>query len=489
MRNGHNVIILICDTLRSNHLGCYNSEMDTPAFDSAAADGVLFESAFSTAPGTPVSHASLYTGQYPSEHGVTGQYLDLPTDVPVIAEWFRDAGYDTFGITGPGKMGSDWNYDRGFDDLYEWYYDRPSLLSREGIMKAISDPKFLRFYYRRMTRGDNLTRYKFDMIRERIQSELDAPYFVLCNFLTVHAPYDPPRPYKKRANPDYSRPMVYLLEHFFEDPRAVNDPDIRYERIRHLQNQTSDAVGRYLDDPDYFNDKEIQFLRNWYNAAVQFLDDELERFLEFYRRELQDDTILILTADHGEQLGERGLWEHSHYFYDETVKIPLIMLGPQSPACTRRSDLASHVDIFDTLCDCCGLERPETTSGISLFSDEERSAVFMEYGERDIDDFATKSGHGRYLDPDKLRELSAGRKAIRTKQYQLEIDSNGNERLLTVPEQTEISDPPADVLADLRERLFDTLGDEYGVWPEGKPDEDTLTEQLEENLARLGYID
>ena len=124
----------------------------------------------------------------------------------------------------------------------------------------------------------------------------------------------------------------------------------------------SEGIGRYLADPSYLNDREIGLLRDWYTASVQYLDDELERFLEFYREELIDDTVLVLTADHGEQLGEHGLWAHSYYLYDETLKIPLIMVGPEVPSGAQRSDLASHVDLFGTLCDICGVETPQSVS-------------------------------------------------------------------------------------------------------------------------------
>lgn len=488
MTQQYNVIVLIFDTLRSDYLGCYGGRSETPNFDSAARDGVLFESAFSTAPGTPVSHASLYTGQYPSEHSVTGQYIDLPHDIPVMAEWFQQAGYDTFGITGPSKMGSDWKYDRGFNELYEPYYDCPPIPSKAGLMKLATDPKFRRYAYRKMTRGGNgHTRLKFDLLKKKVTSGLDRPFFALCNFLTVHAPYDPPRPYKERETPALSRPRFEILNEVLDVESVIDDPDIHMDRISNIEG--SDGVGRFLADPSYLNDSEIQWLRDWYTASVRYLDAELGRFLDRYRKQLHDDTILLMTADHGEQLGEHGLWEHSHYFYDETLKIPLIMVGPDIPRGVRRTDLASHVDVFDTLCDLCGLDRPETTSGQSVFSDDKRDAVYMEYGERDLADFANKSFHGRYLDQQQLVEFAAGRKAIRTKSYRFEIDSNGTEKLFAMPEESEVVDPPENVMTRLRQRLRNTLGEEFGIWPEGDPDEIQMTAKAEQNLRELGYIE
>jgi arylsulfatase A-like enzyme len=486
MGSQHNVIVLIFDTLRSDHLGCYGGEA-TPAFDSLAADGVVFESAFGTAPGTPISHASLYTGQYPSEHGVTGQYMDLPTDRPVIADHFREAGYETFGITGPAKMGSEWGYDRGFDELFEHYHDLPSPTSWRSVTKSLTDARFRRYFARKLTRGGTeKTRFKFELLRDRIEDEFAQPFCAVCNIPTVHSPYDPPRPYKRTATPEFSRPRLNLLEVLLDDPGTVADPEVRMERVMDVQ--TATGIGQFLADPNYLNEAEIRLLRAWYAASVSYLDDEFERFLAYYRDRLQDDTVLVVTADHGEQLGEHGLWGHSHGLYDETVKVPLVVAGPGVPDGERRRDLASHVDVFDTLCDLCGVERPGTTSGLSLFEGRERDAVFMEYGERDVDEFA-ENAHGRYLGPDRLRELAAGRKAVRTHDHRLEVTSDGDERLFVFPGEVELEDPPRDVTTRLHDRLLDELGDDFGVWPEGDPDDLGLQARVKDNLRDLGYVE
>jgi arylsulfatase A-like enzyme len=486
MKNGYNTIILIFDTLRPDYLGCYGRGLDTPAFEAAADQGVVFEAAFGTAPGTPVSHASLYSGQYPSEHGVTGQYIDVPESVPVLAEWFRDAGYETFGITGPSKMGSDWGYDRGFDELFEPYYDLPDPTSWRSLARSLTDRRFGRHFARQLTRGGReKTRFKFELLRDRIASSLDRPFLAVSNFTTVHAPYDPPRPYKQRLTPGYSRPPLFLLEYLLDDHGAVEDEDIRLDRVVNVQ--TGDGIGRYIADPSYLNEKEVQLARTWYAAAVSYLDDELARFMRFYRRELQDDTVLILTADHGEQLGEHGLWEHSHRCHDETLQVPLVVIGPDVPAGERRSDLASHVDIFDTLCDLCGVTPPAETSGHSLFGDRRREAVYMEYGERDRAAFA-ETGQGHHLGPERLSELCAGRKAVRTDDYRYELTSDGTEQLFRLPEQVEVTGRSA-VRRRLRRDLLSTLGETFGHWPEGDPDDLEMNGQVRANLRRLGYIE
>jgi arylsulfatase A-like enzyme len=487
MSQGPNVIVLIFDTLRSDYISPYDTDIVTPAFRTAAEIGTVFESAFAAAPGTPVSHASIYTGKYPSEHGVTGQYIDLPKDVPVLAEEFSEAGYDTFGVTGPSKMGSDWQYDRGFDELFEPYHDMPPADSLASLRTAVEDEMFRRYLIRKITKGGSeRTRYKFDLIQNRIRSDVEQPFFILSNFVTVHSAYDPPRPYKEDINSVFSRPRLQIVETLLDDHGEIDDQDIRSERVMNME--WSEGIGRYLADTSYLNDREIGLLRDWYRASVQYLDDEFGRFLDFYRKELIDDTVLVLTADHGEQLGEHGLWAHSYYLYDETLKIPLIIVGPEVPSGARRSDLASHVDLFGTLCNICGVETPQSMSGASLFAEYDRDAVFMEYGQRDTKKFS-KTSHGEYLDDKQLRAICAGRKAIRTEDFRFEITSHGTEHLYSLPEQIDVTGQHPDLTASLKARLVETVGDDFGTWPEGNPEELQIGEQVQRNLRELGYIE
>lgn len=482
-----NVVVLIFDTLRSDYLGCYGGPCETPALDALAREGVLFESAFGTAPGTPVSHASLYTGQYPSEHGVTGQYIELPPGPPTVAEWLREAGYETFGITGPAKMGSTWGYDRGFDELYEPHAEFPDPTSAAGLARVCTDRRYAAWFHEQLTAGGSeKTTFKFDLLRDRIADDLSGPFFALANFLTVHAPYDPPRPHRQRVRPDYSRPRWNVVEHLREDTGSIDHPDVRLDRVANAQRV--DGISRYLADPGYLNDAEEQLLRDWYAACVEYLDSVFAEFLEFYRRELAEDTYLVVTADHGEQLGEHGLWEHSHGLHDETLRVPLLVCGPDLEGGRRRTDLVSHVDLLDTLCDLCGVDAPGSTSGRSVFAGDPREAVYMEYGERDPAEFLSGDSHGQYMTEERAERFTPGRKAVRTADYRYELTSRGDERLFDAETGDRVPSPPRDVVAELRSDLVATLGEEFGVWPEGEPDSASVTADVRANLRELGYI-
>jgi arylsulfatase A-like enzyme len=135
-----NVLLLIFDALRADFLSCYGGPADTPTLDRLAEGGTLFEQAYSVSSGTPVSHAAMFSGQYPSETGVVGQ-TDVPQDIPLIASWLRDTGYDTFGIRGPGRMGSEWDFDRGFDEYFERGTDMPKYTSPEFLKYVLFEDR------------------------------------------------------------------------------------------------------------------------------------------------------------------------------------------------------------------------------------------------------------------------------------------------------------------------------------------------------------
>jgi arylsulfatase A-like enzyme len=482
MTHGSNVLILVCDTLRPDYLSCYGGDVSTPAFNSLAEGGTLFERAYAAGPGSSISHAALFTGQYPSESGVVGQ-VDLPEDVPVIAEWFRDHDYETFGIPGPSRIGSHWGYDRGFDQYVEKWKDIPSSPTLADLRRALADPTLLRPMPRHaaqwLTRGNGKhTGYLLYLLREKIRRDLDRPFFAFTNVTTVHSPYDPPRPYKEEATPGLDRPRWEWLEWVTDRGETFNQEGVRADRVYEAQSHRGDA--NFFADKSWLNDAEIDVLRDWYAASVRYLDDELGRFLDYYEHHLADDTVLVVLADHGEHLGERGLLKHMYSHFDECLHVPLLIRGPGVPADERRTDFVSLVDVFDTVCDLTGLDAPETTSGQSIFGDGVRDAVFAENGVREVTD-----AFAELLSPERQDRFRRGYKSVRTDEYLYLLDSSGEESLYARPGETRIDDPEDETLDRLGDLCRDELGTEFG---RGYQDDD-FDDAVEANLRQLGYLE
>jgi len=160
----------------------------------------------------------------------------VPDDIPLLVSWLRDHGYDTFGIPGPSRMGSMWGYDRGFDEYYEAYSDdHPSYTSFEVVRKVLSEPRLRRLllkdFGRTVTKGrDSLTSFKFDLLADRVEHDLEPPFFGMVNTTVVHSPYDPPRPFKERATPELKRPRWFFLEYLLDTEEQLQRDDVRPER-------------------------------------------------------------------------------------------------------------------------------------------------------------------------------------------------------------------------------------------------------------------
>jgi len=264
-------------------------------------------------------------------------------------------------------MGSEAGYDRGFEEFFEPYYEMPPYASVEYLKTALSDSErrgpLLRELLREIRYGpDSFTSLKFDLLKSGIERSGDRPVFGMANLLSTHRPYDPPRPYKTDVTPELERSQWYLTERLFGLDERLNDDDVREEHVFHAQ--TTEGLARYMGDPDYLTDAELEVLQDWYRGGIRYVDAQLDPFIECLEREgTLDETVLIVTADHGEFFGEHGLMLHNNYLYDEVRHVPLIVRGPGVPESDRRTDFVSLIDIFDTVCDL--IDHP--VAGTELF--------------------------------------------------------------------------------------------------------------------------
>lgn len=487
MTDGPNVVLLIFDTLRVDALTCYDGafSVETDTMDRIAERGTVFENAFSVGPWTPPAHGAMFSARYPSETGFYGAWPNMLESVPLLAERFAEEGYRTFGIPGPAKMGSETGLDRGFDSYYEVYEEIAERPSTAYLKQLLTDPLIRRDFLRLLESGnDYYTEIKFDRLRDWL-ADTDEPFFAMANVTTVHSPYDPPRPYKQQATPKLSRPRIPLVEELTDSSGSFDDDAVDDERLFDAADG-ADAKSismRYFENPDSLSDAELDVLRSWYGACLEYLDDRLAALFDWFDREgVTEDTIFVLTSDHGELFGEHDALYHGNFLYDELTNVPLVFAGPGVPENERRDELVSQIDLFDTLCDLCGIDAPEGTRGSSLFSDGERDAVFTAEAPSDLSD----RDAAMEVSDETLHEFELGRKSIRTDEYRFELRSDGTERLYRLPDEKVVDDPDPSVVSALRRRLFDTLGDDFGS---ATAESDAQhSEAVKRNLRELGYI-
>ncbi len=309
-----NFILISLDTLRADHLGLYGYEQPTsPFLDSLAERAVVFDHAFAQYPNTLTSHMSMLTGLYPAEHSVYPPAGILPADVPTLAEYFRDAGYRTAGFTEGGFMRGLFGFRRGFEDF--------GARDRTGSEHASKT-------FRRGTRF--------------LKGLGDEPFFLFIHTYATHAPYDPPLEYQQQFW--QGKPPADTFS-----PSPENLVRANHEQIP----QSPEALAYY---------------RALYDAGIRYLDDVLRGFFEELDESGRaDDTIVIITSDHGEEFREHGRFNHEQ-LYNEVLQVPLLIVAPASSGAKgRRSQrVAELVDIAPTLLSLADIEGGEQLSGTSL---------------------------------------------------------------------------------------------------------------------------
>jgi arylsulfatase len=314
------VLVVLVDALRADHLGCYGYPRPTsPTIDSLAARGVVFERAHSQAPWTKPSVASLLTGTYPIQHGVfTGSAGDTPGHITsdvladellTMAEAFKGAGYATAAFVHNAQISSFMGFDQGFDIYAENLGDAASLTSR-----------FL----------------------EWLEAETRRPFFAYLHYLDPHWPYTPP---------DSLRQLFPVPEGTRQDFNTVNwkifEREIR-EGIVQLTPRDAEAMAAL------------------YDGEIRFVDSQLARLLDRLGTTGEGErTVLVLTADHGEEFLDHGGVGHGQTLYEEVLHVPLLIVGPETPA-TRVPDPVETVDILPTLLELTGQEIPEGLPGRPL---------------------------------------------------------------------------------------------------------------------------
>ncbi len=302
------VILVVVDSLRADALACYGSTNPTPHMDTLAADAVVFDRARAPAPWTLPSMASLMTGASPWVHRVNTAHSALPTGWSTLAEQLDDSGYRT-GAIGRNRF----LVDRGFDQGFQHFdlYPRP----RAEMPLA----KVFPFVQKRHAARHASTEQLADRAIHWITRERHVDFFLWLHLFDPHQPYTPPADYLPDT-PDTGR---------------VGDAFDQLDEVRD---------GTFVPTP-----AEVERVRELYLAEVRFVDDQIGRLMDRLKSMgLYDDTLIVLTSDHGEELWEHGGYEHGHTLYEELLRVPLLVKVPgtaphREPAPASLEDVTPHI--------------------------------------------------------------------------------------------------------------------------------------------------
>jgi arylsulfatase A-like enzyme len=324
-----NIVLITLDTVRADHLSAYGYHRPTtPNLDRLATLGVLFENAVAPTPWTLATHASLFTGLLPHQHGADWA-VPLYSGPRTLADVLKSQGYETAGFTANLYYGqAGWGMSRGFE-----VYEDDSFSLRTNIAATFFSQTVAQPLYQHLVRYDHFPRRNAREVNNDVfrwfRHRSSRPYFLFINYFDAHDPYLAPPPFDTR----FGRLTKSVV-------RVVNSIDgVRVRRPLHGQDQESLIAG--------------------YDNSLAFLDDQVAQLMQFLAASPDwGNTIVIITADHGEAFGEHVKYGHGWNAYREVLHVPLIIFGPGIPAGLRVAHIARIHEIFPTVLDLALEERP-----------------------------------------------------------------------------------------------------------------------------------
>lgn len=421
-----NVLVIALDTLRADRMSLYGYERPTtPELEAFAATALTFDRAITPCSWTRTAFASYFTGLNPGAHGAENRYSQLAEHHVTLAERFKDEGWRTAAFYANGNIAADFGFDQGFD-----LYDSPPL--NAGYPGG-----------QRMIDAASMTGRAVEWLRTERPAE--DPWFLFLLYIDPHDPYLP--------HP----------EHEFGEERATVELNGSRRLLRELDK----------GDKTTHVDELKRIIQNLYDGEVAYLDRHVGLLLdELTAQGLDEDTVVIVLADHGEGLWDHGYRAHGRQIYQEQIHSPLIVRWPgRTEPGAREPRPVPVLDVFGTLADAFDLAAPEEHQSGNIFDPRPRPITVQEILEdvnlRAVIDWPWKLilSHGEPAelyhlddDPDERRSL-------------LKEHPDLVARLVAVDDSVRIEDAA---------RLVTTLGQESKI---------RLDPKTEQQLRALGYID
>jgi arylsulfatase A-like enzyme len=436
-----NVVLIVLDALRRDRLSCYGHERETsPHIDRLADEGVLFLRAYSHGPRTVYSMPSLFTSQYPAFHTMMHYQKrshPLPRSRTTMSEMLHDAGYSTACVVTNPYLRSNFGTIQGYDIADQFGGQKYDL----GFFWMLQTAGLIRKPYYADHRKPNATEVT-DQAVTRVHQLAPGPFFLFVHYMDTHHAYLPPPPYQRMflTNPDAPSPAeVYDLTRNFYIDRKVPEPSV------------------------------LRALQDYYDACIRYADEEIGRLIDEIRK-LHRGSVIIITADHGDEFLEHGYLYHTNIAYEELIHVPLIMSLPGGFGAGRRIDaMARHIDVLPTIADIVGVDPPATAMGRSLLPvirGEEADSTVESYAQGPFN-AALNTGQWKVIYNDTLNTFSL---------YDLSSDAS---------ETRDIWREHPEFHSELRERLEEYLKAAEAVEEHGA---DELDPDTVRRLKALGYL-
>lgn len=504
------ILLVVLDTLRRDRLSAYGHKRETsPAFDAFTERATLFERAVAPAQWTVPSHASMFTGLYPTTHQLTQADGQLSPELTTLAERLATGGYRTVGFCNNPLVGIlDNGLTRGFEDFYNYAGaapNRPHDVTRSRVRRAVQGrwTRFAKTVSQRFAHNDWLFRlslnpwltpiwtrsvnYKgntahaiddmIDVLGQHRAGGRDRPMFGFLNLMGGHMPLRPPETYLKRYAPEISRDR---------------------DAYRFMARFNADAARWASPTDPPLSAWERQVIDGFYDAEVAHQDYHLGRLLRHLEASgARDDTMVIIVADHGEGHGDHDFFGHSFVVYQELVHVPLLIAYPeQFPQATRVASNISTRRLYHTILSAANLlddDTPDAALSLARSTnckpDTESGLAFAEAIPPQT--FLSVLRHRNPAAIDRLN-LTRARRAVYQDDMKLAVVDDSVEALFDVardPAETDDIAPAHDAQARALKAEIDAF---VQMAVKARVDaglSGQMSSDMLDNLRALGYID
>ncbi len=449
-----NIVLIVLDSVRQDHLSCYGyGRPTTPHIDRLAAEGLRCSRAYSASCWTIPSHASLFTGQFPSQHRVDLDNRFLLPQTQTLAGYLKGLGYATACISSNNFVaGGVKNLNQGFDLTVDVEGDYPA-----GDSPLSRARRLLQRRWRRLTARDRGARRATRLAREWTARQ-EGPFFLFMNYMDCHLPYRLKGPERYRYVPAAQRARVDRLP---LDPFAIMAGE--------LELPEGGAAG----------------LQALYDGCLHYLDGQVGALAALLKKHgLYENTLFILTSDHGESFGEKGLFDHQYGLYEHLIRVPLVLRLPQGeqPA-LQGGELVQLTDLYPALVRWLGDGSPAGRE--ALFAGHYREVALAEYLVPNLRAFQ------RRFPQAPVERFNAALRSIREGDLKLICSRDGDRLLFDLASDPQEAQDLSHARPEQGERLQARLQTLLGPWPETGGGETSLTglpDELQERLQALGYL-
>jgi arylsulfatase A-like enzyme len=420
-RHRPNVLLIVLDTARASQISCMGyHRKTTPHIDALASEGIIYRRAYTPSCWTLPSHAALFTGLYPIQAASTSETLHLPSINTTVAEVLAGGGYETAAFICNAWVSKERGFAQGFNEFHEMWRGENASAARKARspLETIATEKIIGWLEK--------------------QKEKKKPFFLFINLSMAHLPYRPPEPFLSRfISPGYNN-------------KEAN-------RMADVTSMWPHLAGRIT-----FDEKDYRILRDLYDGEIAFADDCVGRIIDCLRDSgIIEKTVVIVTSDHGENLGEHGRIDHNLSMYETTLHVPLVIRYPRLFKPGSVSDeFVNLVDIAPTIMDLCGTRGEKQKNKlleISLVREERPHRSFVVAGnERPLNAIGLMKKKYPEFDANSIDHKM---RAIRTTKHKLIWNVERNMELFELTTDADELHNLADTQAETSKKLHNMLRD------------------------------